>query len=406
MIRTKPELLSPAGNLEKLKFAVDYGADAVYCALKEYGMRAASDNFTPDELREALAYCRKRGRKLYLALNTMPSELKIRSLPALLESIADCVPDAFIVSDPGVMSVLRSVFPGAVIHLSTQASTVNAEGCRFWCNNGVKRIVLARELTLKDIKAIRALAPKELELEAFVHGAMCISYSGRCLLSNHFTGRNANEGMCAQPCRWKYYLREEKRPDEVITAEQYSEGTYVFSSKDLCMLEHIGDLCDSGLDSFKIEGRMKSAYYAACVTNAYRCAIDCYFDGKPFDNALMREVEGVSHREYYTGFYYDDPSENPVTVSAPGYICEKPFYCTVSEYDSEMSLALCAQKNKMYSFSKAELLSPGKTGRVIEIGQIFDENMEPIESTPHPKQKFFIKIEGAKPGDIIRAYDN
>ena len=399
MIRPKTALLSPAGNLATLRFAIDYGADAVYCALKEFGMRAASDNLTPDELREALAYCREKGKKLYLTLNTMPSELKIGRLKDLLESITGCVPDAFIVSDPGVMRVLKSMIPDAVIHLSTQASVVNAEGCRFWYENGVKRIVLARELTLEAIKAIRAAAPPELELEAFVHGAMCVSYSGRCLLSNHFTGRNANEGMCAQPCRWKYYLREEKRPDEILTAEQYSDGTYVFSSKDLCMLEHIDDLFETGLDSLKIEGRMKSAYYAACVTNAYRCAIDDHAAGRPFDEALLREVEGVSHREYYTGFYYDDPSENPVAVSTPGYICEKPFYCTVISYDSETSIALCSQKNKMFSFTDAELLTPGKTGRVIQIGQIYDENME---------QSALIRLglEGARAGDIIRAYDN
>ena len=220
MTKTKPELLSPAGNLEKLRFAVNYGADAVYCALKEFGMRAASDNFTPEELSEGIAYAHSHGAKLYLTLNTMPSELKIRELGTVLDSISDCVPDAFIISDPGVMRTVKRRFPDSVIHLSTQASTVNAEGCRFWYENGVKRIVLARELTLDAIRAISKSIPAELELEAFVHGAMCISYSGRCLLSNHFTGRNSNEGRCAQPCRWKYYIREEKRPDELITAEQ------------------------------------------------------------------------------------------------------------------------------------------------------------------------------------------
>ena len=397
MRKNEPEILSPAGNPEKLRFAVDYGADAVYCALRDFGMRAASDNFTPEELSEGIEYAHSHGAKVYLTLNTMPSELKIGELPELLESISACVPDAFIISDPGVMRIVKERFSGPAIHLSTQASTVNAEGCRFWYENGVKRIVLARELTIDAIRAIRKNTPPELELEAFVHGAMCISYSGRCLLSNHFTGRNANEGRCAQPCRWKYYL---------ITAEQFSEGTYVFSSKDLGMLEHMDDLCSCGLDSFKIEGRMKSAYYAACVTNAYKCALKDHIAGKPFDKALLAEVEGVSHREYYTGFFYDDPAEKPVTVTEPGYICDKPFYCYVTSYDETNSLAKCFQKNKMYSHSKAELLTPGSTGRVIDIDEIYDEDMKPIDSTPRPKQEFFIKIPGARPGDIIRAYDN
>ena len=406
MIKTKPELLSPAGNLEKLRFAVNYGADAVYCALKEFGMRAASDNFTPEELSEGIAYAHSHGAKLYLTLNTMPSELKIRELGAVLDSISDCVPDAFIISDPGVMRTVKRHFPDAVIHLSTQASTVNAEGCRFWYENGVKRIVLARELTLDAIRAISDSIPKGLELEAFVHGAMCISYSGRCLLSNHFTGRNSNEGRCAQPCRWKYYIREEKRPDELITAEQFSEGTYIFSGKDMCMIEHIGDLCRSGLASLKIEGRMKSSYYTACVTNAYRCAIDDFICGKPFRKELLSEVESVSHREYYTGFYYDEPADNAVTVTKPGYICDTPFYCYVISYDNSTSLARCFQKNKLFAHTRAVLLTPGETGRIIDIGDIYDENMQLIESTPHPKQEFYIKVPGAKPGDIIRAYDN
>ncbi|MBO4860280.1 MAG: U32 family peptidase [Clostridia bacterium] len=406
MKKNEPEILSPAGNLEKLRFAVDYGADAVYCALREFGMRAASDNFTPEELAQGIRYAHSHGAKVYLTLNTMPSELKIAELPEVLDGITGSVPDAFIISDPGVMRIVKKRFPDTAIHLSTQASTVNAEGCRFWYENGVKRIVLARELTIDAIRAIRENTPPELELEAFVHGAMCISYSGRCLLSNHFTGRNANEGRCAQPCRWKYYLREEKRPDELITAEQFSEGTYVFSSKDLCMLEHMDDLCFCGLDSLKIEGRMKSAYYAACVTNAYKCALKDHIAGKPFNKALLAEVEGVSHREYHTGFYYDEPAENAVAVTGPGYICDKPFYGYVLSYDETTSLARCFQKNKMFAHSKAELLTPGGTGRVIDIDAIYNEDMEPIDSTPRPKQEFFIKIPGARPGDILRAYDN
>lgn len=399
---TTPELLSPAGNLEKLKFAVAYGADAVYCSLKDFGMRASSDNFTPEELSDGIAFARGKGVKVYLTLNIMPSEAMIQELPAVLDSIKDSIPDAFIISDPGVMETVLRAFPDAVIHLSTQASVVNAEGCRFWHKNGVKRIVLARELTLKDIKNIRQNIPDDLELEAFVHGAMCISYSGRCLLSHYFTGRNANEGRCAQPCRWKYYVKEEKRPDDVITAEEFSEGTYIFSSRDTCMLGHLDDLLDAGIDSLKIEGRIKSAYYTACVTNAYRMALNDRLAGKPFDGAYIEEVEGVSHREYHTGFYYDNTGENANTVTMPGYICEKPFYCSVMSYDEVTQLAQCRQRNKMVKGSAAQLLTPGKTGKDIFIDKIFDADMNEIESAPHPKMVFYIKVPGAKAGDIIR----
>lgn len=396
------EILSPAGNPEKLRFAVNYGADAVYCALKEFGMRAFSDNFSPEELKEGIEYAHTRGVKVYLTLNTMPAESKITELPDVLESIKDALPDAFIISDPGVMEVVKSTYPQVDIHLSTQASTVNAAGCNFWYKNGVKRIVLARELTLKDIKLIRQNVPDDLELEAFVHGAMCISYSGRCLLSNHFTGRNANEGRCAQPCRWKYYIKEEKRPDEILSAEGYSEGTYIFSSKDTCMIEHIGDLVEAGINSFKIEGRMKSAYYTACVTNAYKMALKDYNNGLPFNKAYLDEVEGVSHREYHTGFFYENPSDNPNTVTQPGYLCEKPFYCDVLSYDEKTCLARCYQRNKMIKGTTAQLLTPGKTGKDIIIEKIYDLEMNEIDSTPHPKMEFYIHLPGAKPGDIIR----
>lgn len=397
-----PEILSPAGNPEKLKFAVRYGADAVYCALKEFGMRAFTDNFTPEEFAEGVKFARERGVKVYLTLNTMPPESKISELPCLLDSIKGTLPDAFIISDPGVMETVRQAFPRVPIHLSTQASAVNAAGCNFWYKNGVKRIVLARELTLADIKKIRLNTPPELELEVFVHGAMCISYSGRCLLSKHFTDRNANEGRCSQPCRWKYYFKEEKRPDEILTAEEFSEGTYIFSSKDTCMIEHLDDLTEAGIDSLKIEGRMKSAYYTACVTNAYKMALRDLTAGLPFNKAYRDEVEGVSHREYHTGFFYDNVTENPNTVSMGGYICEKPFYCDVLNYDEKTGLARCFQRNKMFAGCVAEHLSPGKTGKEIVIDKIYDLDMKEIESTPRPKMEFYIRHPGAKPGDIIR----
>lgn len=397
-----PELLSPAGSLEKLRFAVHYGADAVYCALERFGMRRASENFTPETLREGIAFARERGRKVYLTVNVMPHEGELEELRTTLREISDTPPDAFIVSDPGVIDILRECIPEAVLHLSTQASTVNSAACRFWYRQGIKRIVLARELSLAEIKRIRDGIPDDLELEVFVHGAMCVSYSGRCLLSNYFAGRDANGGNCAQPCRWKYFLHEDKRPNDLLSAEQDETGTYLFSSRDLCMIEHLGELIDAGVDSFKIEGRVKSAYYTAAITNAYRIALDDVLAGKPFDPALRAETESVSHREYGTGFFYSSPSEGANLVSDNLYLKDRAFLAIVEDYDPETGLARCTQYNKMLVGDKANLLSPGTTGREITIGELFDEQGEPIGDTRHPRMPFFLRIDCAKPGDLIR----
>lgn len=401
----KPEILSPAGNLEKLIYAVNYGADAVYCALDRFGMRSAADNFTPDELREGIAYAHAHNAKLYLTLNTMPKDAELAILPDYLRVTKELKPDAYIVSDPGVLAYVKEYVPDAVIHLSTQANTLNAAACRFWYKNGVKRIVLARELSLADIKEIRANTPPELELECFVHGAMCVSYSGRCLLSNYYVNRNANNGACAQPCRWKYYLYEEKRTADVIEAEQHPEGTYIFSSKDICMIEHIPELIDAGIDSFKIEGRVKSAYYTAVITNAYKMALEDYMkdpEGYVFNPKYLDEVESVSHREYSTGYFFSTPSENANIVKSNEYIKDKAFLCTVSAFDSEKKLAKCIQRNKLSVGDKANILSPGTTGRDIVIGRMYDLEMNPIPSAPHAKMEFYLEIDEAKPGDIIR----
>lgn len=401
----KPEILSPAGNLEKLIYAVNYGADAVYCALDRFGMRSAADNFTPEELRQGIAYAHAHNAKLYLTLNTMPKDAELSILPDYLHITKELKPDAYIVSDPGVMEYIQEYIPDAVIHLSTQANTLNAAACRFWYKNGVKRIVLARELSLADIKKIRANTPPELELECFIHGAMCVSYSGRCLLSNYYVNRNANNGACAQPCRWKYYLYEEKRTADVIEAEQNPEGTYIFSSKDICMIEHIPELIDAGIDSFKIEGRVKSAYYTAVITNAYKMAIEDYVnnpDSYTFNPKYMDEVESVSHREYSTGYFFSSPSENANIVKSNEYLKDKAFLCTVSGVDPEKRLAKCIQRNKLSVGDKANILSPGTTGRDIVIGKMYDAEMNPIESAPHAKMEFYIEIDKAKPGDIIR----
>lgn len=400
--RKKPEILSPAGNPEKFRFAIDYGADAVYCALERFGMRRAADNFTKETLASAIDYAHARGRKVYLTVNVMPHEGEFDQLPRFIAEADELKPDAYIVSDPGVMDCIKANAKNPELHLSTQASTVNAAACRFWYRQGVKRIVLARELSLAEIKVIRGSIPEDLELEAFVHGAMCVSYSGRCLLSNYFAGRDANGGACAQPCRWKYYVHEEKRPEDVISAEQDEYGTYLFSSKDLCMVEHIGALAEAGLDSLKIEGRVKSAYYTAAVTNAYRMALDDYYAGKPFNPAYRAEVESVSHREYATGYFYGNPHENANIVGNNIYLKDRAFLAVVKDYDETTGLALCEQFNKMQIGDKANLLSPGTTGRDITVEALFDKNGQPISDTKHPRMEFYLKIENAKAGDLIR----
>jgi len=397
----KPELLSPAGNLEKLRYAVNYGADAVYCALNRFGMRASAGNLSLEELALGLDYAHQRNAKVYVTLNTMPRDTELSELREYIKGLSEVTPDAFIVSDPGVLDILKEIIPNANIHLSTQATTVNSAAIKFWCRQGVSRVVLARELSLEEIKLIRQNIPEETEIECFVHGAMCVSYSGRCLLSNYLAGRNANAGQCAQPCRWKYHLREEKRSENMY-AEEDENGTYVFSSRDMRMIEHIGDMIDAGIDSFKIEGRMKSAYYTAAITNAYRMAINDYLAGKPFDPLCLRETENVSHREYGTGYFYSSPETDANVVDANEYIADRPFLATVTEYIPEKGLAKCYQRNKMFKGNSANLLSPNTFGRDFIIGNLYDAEMNPIESTPHAGMEFYLEIDSAKSGDIIR----
>lgn len=396
-----PELLSPAGNLEKLKYAVNYGADAVYCALNKFGMRASAGNLTPEELKLGLEYAHERDAKVYVTLNTMPRDTQLDELREYAKILSQVTPDAFIISDPGVMDIIKEEVPNAVIHLSTQASTVNSAAIKFWNRQGVKRVVLARELSLKEIALIRQNISDDIELECFVHGAMCVSYSGRCLLSNYYTGRNANGGACAQPCRWKYYLREAKHGENAY-AEQDENGTYVFSSRDMRMIEHIGDLVNAGVDSFKIEGRMKSAYYTAAITNAYRIAINNYFKALPYDENCTRETESVSHREYGTGYFYSNPETDANVVIENEYIADRPFLATITEYLPEKGLAKCYQRNKMFKGQAANLLSPNSFGRDFVIGNMYDVDMNPIESTPHAGMEFYLEIDSAHSGDIIR----
>ena len=419
-----PELLSPAGNFEKLKAAILYGADAVYCAGQMFGMRAAADNFTVEELYEAAAYVHARGKKLYLTVNTMPHVQEYPALRKFLGDIKDAGIDAMIVADLGVLTTVREILPDMEIHISTQTSIVSPASAKAYAAMGAKRLVLARELTLNEIRAIRAELPDEIELEAFIHGSMCVSYSGRCLLANAFNGRDGNRGTCSQPCRWNYALVEEKRPDMPFPIEQQEGvGTFILSSKDMCMIEHIPELIECGIASFKIEGRMKSAYYTAVATNAYRMAIDAYAAdpaGYRFDPAWLEELESVSHREYGTGFYFDDPMENPQLMSACGYLREKAYFSTATEYVEEEAQALrdagvemeneagkvyrFIQRNKVSSGEGAEMISPGRVGRWFGVRELYAPDGSALESTPHPSMIYWCRVPfEVRVGDIMRA---
>ena len=416
-----PELLSPAGNFEKMQAALRYGADAVYLAGQRFGMRSAADNFTSDELSAAVAYAHERGKKVYLTLNTMPRADEYADLRVFVDSLRDIPVDAVIVADLGVMDTVRELLPEMEMHVSTQAGVCSPASALAYARLGARRLVVARELTFEEIAAIRASLPAEVELEAFIHGSMCVSYSGRCILSNEFTGRDGNRGMCAQPCRWNYMLVEEKRPDQPLPIETNELGTFIMASKDMCMIEHIPTLMQSGIDSFKIEGRMKSAYYTAVVTNAYRMAMDAYAadpERFAYREEWLRELASVSHREYCTGYYLDDCRKESHLATTLGYIREKAYFAIAQTYDetalpaglvtvtADGVLARFKQKNKVCVGDSAELLSPGKIGQPFTVREIYSEEGEPMQAAPHPSQIVYIRVPFAvKEGDILRAGD-
>lgn len=402
-----PELLAPAGNFEKLESAVRYGADAVYLAGKAFGMRSAADNFTDDELRRAAGLCHAHGRRMYVTVNILPRTGEYDELERYLRFLGDIGADAVIVSDIGVVALARRVCPEVEIHISTQASTVSAQACEAWHSLGAKRIVLARELTLEQICAIRERLSPEIELEAFIHGSMCIAYSGRCLLSQYYVGRDGNRGACAQPCRWNYNavsFAEEKRPGDMLRAEEYPEGTYIMSSRDTCMIGHIPELCRAGIDSLKIEGRMKSAYYTAVTANTYRMALDSYASGNySYDPAWLAELESVSHREYGTGFYFCPPGLDPNLTSRPGYIREKAYLATALADARAGERATFIQRNKLCAGDTVELITPGRCGRPFVAGELFGEDGEAISSAPHPQMVFSLVAPfDIRKGDILR----
>ncbi len=406
----RPEILSPAGNFEKMKSAILFGADAVYLAGEVFGMRAAADNFTVDELAEAVKYAHERNVKVYLTLNTMPREYEYPALRSYLEKISDIPFDAMIIADVGVLTLVKEMRPDTDIHISTQANASSSAACNAWYNLGAKRVVLARELTLDEIKEIKRNIPTDLEIECFMHGSMCISYSGRCLLSGHLVDRDANRGMCAQPCRWNYTIRgyeieEEKRPEDKMPIEEVNGETFIMASRDTCTIEHIPELVEAGIDSFKIEGRMKSQYYTAVVTNTYKMALDSYFSGEYKYNPLwLEELLSVSHREYATGYYFNDPRNDANLVSNNGYMKEKAFLAVALGYDEEKGLAKFEQRNKMFLTDNIELLTPGSVGEAIRVTEMYNERLEPIEDTRHPYMTFYMKVDKKiRPGDIIRA---
>lgn len=384
----KPEILSPAGDLEKLKYAIAYGADAVYLAGSAFGMRAAAGNFDTEQLATGINFAHKKGRKVHITVNTMPHDSEIPELPDYLRLLQEFNVDAMIIADVGVLRLAKKYAPDIPVHISTQTSILNSEAANFWADFGAKRVVLARELNLEEIAAIRAKTPKSLELESFVHGAMCISYSGRCLISNYLTGRDANRGACAQPCRWKYNLVEETRPGEYFPMAEDDRGTYLYNSKDLCMIEHIPDLMKAGIDSFKIEGRAKTAYYTAAITNAYRQAVDACIETPSEDFVLpptiLEEVYKVSHRHYYTGFYYGEkPSEH---YEDSHYI--RDWEITAMPLSQEEDgTAWFILKNRFYQGDELELMQPGKKTYSFQAKQILDEEGEELEVARHPGMK-------------------
>ena len=418
-----PELLSPAGNFEKLKAALLYRADAVYLAWNRFGMRAAADNFSTEELYEAAAYTHDRGKKLYLTTNTLPRGGEYPAMEEFFRELSTWDkyhrPDAFIVADLGVMALAQKVIPEMELHISTQASIISPMAAQAYANLGAKRLVLARELHFDEIRAIRDALDPAVELEAFIHGSMCVAFSGRCLLSHHFTNRDANRGACTQPCRWNYKIVEEKRPDDELPIEETNEGSFIMSSKDMCMITEIPRLMQSGIDSFKIEGRMKSAYYTAVVTNSYRMAIDAYLrdpEGYRLDPAWYAELCSVSHREYGTGYFLEDPMKNPQLCRETGYIREKAYLATAletREEDIPASLTLendkgrlvrFIQRNKVTRGSVGEIISPGRIGRECFLSELYTIEGEEIPSAPHPSMEFYARVPFAvAPGDILRA---
>ena len=386
--RKKPELLAPAGDRERLRMAVLYGADAVYLAGTSFGMRSFAGNFAPEELPEAVAWAHDHGVRVHVTVNTMPRNDEVVRLPAYLEQLQEAGVDALILADMGAFSLAGKYAPRCERHVSTQASVANYVCANAWYDLGAKRVILARELSLREIREIREKVPEDLELEAFVHGAMCVSYSGRCLLSNYMTGRDSNRGACAQPCRYQYYLMEEKRPGEYFPVFEDEKGTYIMNSRDMCMIDHVDDLMDVGLSSLKIEGRAKSAYYAAIVTGAYRHVIDDVAAGRSVDPVWRDEVEHVSHRHYATGFYYGQPGQY---YEDSRYIREWQVAAIVVDCD-ESGLAALSLRNKFSAGDTVEIVGPDTKPFSFQAPLMEDLDGLPLTEPRTPQMRFRMRL--------------
>ena len=399
----KPELLAPAGSLEKLKTAINFGADAVYLGGSKLNLRAFADNFTDEELKEGVEYAHQREKKVFVTINVFPHNEDLEGLEEYLKNLYDLGVDAIIVSDPGIIMTAREVVPELEIHLSTQANNVNWKSAIFWHKQGVKRIVLARELSLNEVKELTERIPESCEIEAFVHGSMCMAYSGRCVISNYMTGRDSNRGQCAQPCRYKYYLVEEKRPGEYFPVFEDERGAYVLNSKDLCMIQYIPELVSSGINSFKIEGRMKSSYYVAAIVKSYRQAIDAYFEnpeGYKFEQKWLDNLMKVSHREYFTGFYLGDP--NKQTYETSSYIRDYDIVGLVRGYDKTTGVATIEQRNKVLEGDKVEVLRSVGDNFEISLDDMKNKQGKKIESAPSAQMVFTINTEiELQEGDML-----
>lgn len=397
------ELLSPAGNMEKLKTAFRYGADACYMAGKKFGLRAFSGNFDSDELLEAVNYAHSLAKKIYITVNIVAHNSDFDGLEEYLKYLDEIGVDGIIVSDIGIMSIVRRCVPNMPIHVSTQANVTNKYTAKFLCDMGVKRLVLARELSIEEIKEIRDFIPEDVEIETFVHGAMCISYSGRCLLSNYLNGRDSNRGACVQACRFEYSICEKTRKGEHYDIQEDERGTYILNSKDLCMIRYIKDLVDAGVTSFKIEGRMKSPYYVATVTNAYRRAIDDFQNHKEFDESLVDELEKTSHRRYTTGFYFGSKDKEYLETSMPIQTHE---FMAIVKSDAIDGYAVIEQRNRFKIGDELEVLSPNDThNKTIVVNEMFNEKNEPVDDASLVQQVLKFRTDLLlKEGDILRKF--
>lgn len=404
--KRKPELLVPASSPEVLRTAVLFGADAVYIGGEAFGLRAKAKNFSIEEMAEGITFAHERGVRVYVTANIFAHNADLAGARAYFEALRAIGPDALIISDPGMFMLAREICPAIEIHISTQANNTNYQTYRFWHQQGARRVVSARELSLNEIREIREHIPKEMEIESFIHGAMCISYSGRCLLSNYFTGRDANQGACTHPCRWKYAVVEETRPGEYLPVYENERGTYIFNSKDLCMIEHIPELVQAGIDSFKIEGRMKTALYAACVARTYRKAIDDYFVSEDTYRANMEwyraEIGKCTYRQFTTGFYFGKPDENMQIYDNSTYVNEYVYLGTVDCVDAR-GFAGFEQRNKFCVGDTIELMKPDGRNICAQVLSMYDADGQAVESCPHSKQRLYIELsQRPEPYDLLR----